>query len=182
MLQIVSHHDMKTRRSIGAYYTSNAIAEALANWAIRLPEDRVLEPSFGGGALVLAAFNKLEKLRPNFNPHQVTGYDTDRVAESLLQQKLSSRAPKLITADFLSVCPPAPEVGFDCVIANPPFVRHHRNKDRRFKSRCEELGLPKSADLSSLFVLHAIRFLRRGGRIAVMRTTRGYRSFGRRLL
>ncbi|MBR0835471.1 N-6 DNA methylase [Bradyrhizobium manausense] len=169
MLQILNPHDLNTRRNIGAYYTSRGIAAALAEWAIRTPETRVLEPSFGGGALLEAALARLYVLGSNARSNQVVGYDTDRNARALLDAALSrARRPHLITEDFLSVTPPPDENKFHCVIANPPFVRHHRNKDDLFKSRCERLGLPKSSDLSCLFVMHALSFLKRGGRMALV--------------
>ena len=167
MLQIVSPYDASTRRNIGAYYTSNGIAAALAEWAIRGPHDRVLEPSFGGGALIEAAIDRLSALHSTLQPGQIVGYDTDHSARKLFQEKLNSPTnPELITADFLSVHVTSSEDAFECVIANPPFVRHHRNTDALFKERCEQLGLPKSSDLSCLFVLHAMKFLKPHGRMA----------------
>ncbi|MBW7971874.1 N-6 DNA methylase [Bradyrhizobium sp. BR 10289] len=167
MLQILNPHDLTTRRNIGAYYTSGSIASVLANWAIRTSGSRVLEPSFGGGSLVVAALLRLSELGATTNPDQVVGYDIDRKASALLRSALStSLQSELITSDFLAVSPPSPERKFHCIIANPPFIRHHRNKDDLFKARCEQLGLPKNSDLSCLFVMHALTFLRKGGRMA----------------
>lgn len=167
MLQILNPHDLITRRNIGAYYTSGAIASALANWAIRTHNARILEPSFGGGALVTAALLRLSELGSAATADQVVGYDIDRNAKALLQGALPPAVePDLNTFDFLAVPAPAAERKFHCVIANPPFVRHHRNKDDLFKSRCEQFGLPKSSDLSCLFVMHALNFLCDGGRMA----------------
>ncbi len=167
MLQILNPHDLTTRRNIGAYYTSGGIASALANWAIRTPDARVLEPSFGGGALVTAALLRLSDLGATTTTDQLVGYDIDSKARALLRGVLPPPVqPELNTSDFLAVLPPPPERKFHCIIANPPFVRHHRNKDGLFKARCEQLGLPKSSDLSCLFVMHALTFLRDGGRMA----------------
>lgn len=170
MLQILSAQDIAQRRSRGVYYTSERIAEELANWAIRTPDTRILEPSFGGGAFVYAALSRLAALRSTVQCDQIVGYDIDDKARTLLLEKLPSpENAVLVSADFLSVVPPSSTKGqFDCIIGNPPFVRHHRNKHSSFKNRCEELGLPKSADLWCLFVLHALKFLKRGGRLALV--------------
>src|SRR5512138_1462514 len=45
----------------GAFYTSEAVATFLADWAIRSPNDEVLDPSFGGGVFLEAAARVLKK-------------------------------------------------------------------------------------------------------------------------
>jgi adenine-specific DNA-methyltransferase len=45
----------------GGYYTPQPIADFLAHWAIRSPNDTVLEPSCGDGSMLSAAAKTLIK-------------------------------------------------------------------------------------------------------------------------
>src|SRR5689334_20396665 len=46
----------------GGYYTSAEVAEWLCAWAIRSPQDRVLEPSCGDGAFLESAVARFIEL------------------------------------------------------------------------------------------------------------------------
>ena len=44
--------DAASARRLGAFYTPDAIAKPLVDWALRSPGDRVLDPSCGEGAFL----------------------------------------------------------------------------------------------------------------------------------
>jgi adenine-specific DNA-methyltransferase len=157
------------RRQWGIYYTSTSTAEYMADWLLRGETDRVLEPSFGDGAF-LAAVASVARRR-GLDAVRARGVEIDA---GVLGQTVSTgllRQDDAILGDFLDVEPfPA-----DCVIGNPPYVRIRHLQDRRSRRRALEVAaslLPKGMDPSGSiwmpFVLHATRFLRIGGRMALV--------------
>ena len=58
---------MDNNRLTGSYYTSKRIAQYMADWAIRNGNDSFLEPSFGDGVFLDAAFQRYNDLKnPSF--------------------------------------------------------------------------------------------------------------------
>ena len=49
---------MQTTRLTGSYYTSQRIANYMVEWALRDKSDSLLEPSFGDGVFLDAAFDR----------------------------------------------------------------------------------------------------------------------------
>src|SRR5690242_5632288 len=93
------------RRALGQFYTPVSIAQALANWAIRAPTDRVLDPSYGGCAFFAAATNRLGTLGASQPGGQLRGVDIDAGAKAHLEALLGTAAPRsqFRTADFMSL-------------------------------------------------------------------------------
>ena len=52
------------RKARGAFFTPADITEFIAAWAVRSPDDRVLEPSAGDAAFLLSAHRRLTALDP----------------------------------------------------------------------------------------------------------------------
>jgi adenine-specific DNA-methyltransferase len=154
---------------MGIYYTPTSTADYMADWLLRGEADQVLEPSFGDGVF-LAAVARMARRR-RLDAVRVRGVELDGGA---LGQTVSTGLvgrEDAVLGDFLDVEPfPA-----DGVIGNPPYVRIRHLPDDR--SRCRALGvatglLPNGMDPSGSiwmpFVLHATRFLRIGGRMALV--------------
>jgi adenine-specific DNA-methyltransferase len=160
------------RKQLGAYYTPDWLAEAIASWSIREKTDHILEPSFGAGALVFAAFNRLKQLGNSSPENHLYGCDISEDAHQSLTDSLGDQysIPHIIKNDFLATQhSDYSNILFDCVIANPPFTRHHSiDKSLRAKHRhlIEKHSIPRTAGLWVYFLLHACSFLRPGGRIA----------------
>ena len=53
---------MQVTRLTGSYYTSQRIADYMAAWALRDRSDTLLEPAFGDGVFLDAAFNRFSRL------------------------------------------------------------------------------------------------------------------------
>ena len=53
---------MQVTRLTGSYYTSQRIADYMAAWALRDRSDTLLEPAFGDGVFLDAAFNRFSAL------------------------------------------------------------------------------------------------------------------------
>jgi len=158
------------RKALGIYYTPPEAAKVLAKWLIRNPDDIVLEPSFGGCAMLSAAaemFKSLGNLHPS---SQLYGYDVDATAfDYLAKIGISNVDGHFKNTDFLLSSPENFRV--DAVLANPPFVSYHRMNENQ-RQLTEQLRqkhlpiLPKKASLWAYFLLHSLSFLRSGGRMA----------------
>jgi hypothetical protein len=126
---------------------------------------------------------------------RVVGVDADPVPLALTAHRLLDRVgdatPRLYEADFFDVVPDAgaedggtggPAIGrFDAVVGNPPYVRQEGVDTDRVRAHLDAFGpdgetpyrdgdraLSRRSDAYVYFVTHATRFLRPGGRLAVV--------------
>lgn len=162
------------QKALGAYYTDESVARFLAEWAIRDRSAMVLEPSFGGGVFLSAAANRLSCLGGHtFN--QLYGCELDRQTYEAFWNshgtELGLDRSKLVVGDFFDMRPDG--ANFDVVLGNPPFVRYQSfagSVRQRALQRAAEAGV-RLSELSSSwapFVVHASRFLKIGGRLAMV--------------
>jgi adenine-specific DNA-methyltransferase len=163
-----------TKRELGAYYTPSALASLLAKWAIRSCNERVLEPGFGGCGFLQAAIDRLTTLGSPSPKNQLFGCDIDPQAFSYLADKLGvlSIEQRYVLSDFITVSPQSFSTqAFDVVIGNPPYVSLHNmsaNQKASVQAWKEKTGIKINgrASLWAYFVLHAMSFLKLGGRMA----------------
>lgn len=175
------------RRALGIYYTPPEAAKILARWAIRSPRETLLEPSFGGCAMLSAAISVYAALGNRSPSKQLYGYDVDPAAFMHLKQMgIDNEAGHFKKQDFLRSN--ADGVHMDAVLANPPFISYHRLSDTQ-RQLTEKLRkkyfphLPKLASLWVYFLLHSLSFLRPGGRMAfLLPTAVGNADYARPLL
>lgn len=156
-----------SERALGAYYTPSAPAAVLAQFALRRPGDRVLEPSMGSGT-VLAALAQEDARRGLdavvWGVELAADTHAAAVADGLV-------APgRAIRSDFFSVEP----FLVDAVVGNPPFrrLRHMAPGDRQ---RARDAGeavvgqrINPDGNVWLPFLLHATRFLAVGGRLGLV--------------
>lgn len=179
--------ERERRRALGIYYTPAPAAEVLARWVIQRADQTVLEPSFGGCSMLSAAVSVFRALG-NENPSsQLYGYDVDAKAfEYLAQVGIDNTARQFKKSDFLRS--QAGDIKVSSVLANPPFVSHHRlsSAQRLVAEKIRQLYFPKLPKLASLwayFVLHSMSFLLAGGRMAfVLPNAIGTTDYGKELL
>lgn len=110
----------KERHDLGQYYTPPEVVELITKLTIQNPEDRVLDPGCGSGSFLVAAYNRLKKLKEkagNVPNHlqlldQVYGIDINRFpahlsAINLALRDLSSRTDEvnLEVQDFFHIYP-----------------------------------------------------------------------------
>lgn len=153
----------------GAYYTSEDVARFLADWAIRSPDDEVLDPSFGGGVFLEAAARVLEERGGRAS--QVYGVEFDATVREDTAQRLQGVIPEkgLWISDFFALDPRS----FDAVIGNPPFVRYQTfsgsaRERAMYRSLQQGVTLPRLASSWAPFVVHSCAMLRPGGRLAMV--------------
>lgn len=182
------------RRRLGQYYTPPQIAGALAEWAVRSPNDRVLDPCCGSGVITQACVDRAVELgaEPEGAVERTAAFDVNgvaaRICAHIIGTTVSANATESIEeADFFDVFPTyldtednskvLPQV--DATVANPPYVRQEElqpGKDR-YRHHLRRLGhsgeyldgnkaISGRADLYCYFLTHATEFLKDGGRLA----------------
>lgn len=163
-----------SKKELGAYYTPNVLSSLLAKWAIRSCNERVLEPGFGGCGFLQAAIDRLMELGSESPKNMLYGCDIDPQAFSYLADKLGvlSIEQRFVLSDFVAISPQSFSAqAFDVVIGNPPYVSLHNmsaNQKESAQAWKEKTGIKINgrASLWAYFVLHAMSFLKPGGRMA----------------
>ena len=165
---------VNSQRLLGAYYTPDELATVLATWALEFERGTVLDPSFGGCAFLNAATKVLADkglLEPG---RMVFGVDVDSSCLEYVRCNESLVEENCIVSDFLSLTPEeVPGSPFKAVIGNPPYLRHHWfNGTSRIAGRTAVrkagVKLPETASAWAYFLVHAMSFLEKGGRLAFL--------------
>jgi len=175
-----------TRRQLGAYYTPLEVSEILADWAIKNKNDLILEPGFGGCGFLSAAVNRLSVLGKAHPERSLSGCDIDISAFEHLSREIgiTSVGERFLLKDFLNTrVTDFPEKSFDVVMGNPPYVSIE-NMSPEQREIISESGylISKKASLWAYFVLHALKFLNMGGRVAwVLPSSFLYADYGKQV-
>lgn len=170
-----------TTKGLGAYYTPGTIADILADWVVQTGRERLLEPSIGDGALLRAALASAQRRSAGQSALRLIGCDLNSEAIKEVSAWLPA-CHTLISGDFLDVDPAAldPVHG---IISNPPFTRNHALPKARRDVLRERFSITGAAGLWVAFLLHAMRFLGPGGRMAaVMPGAALFSTYGRQAL
>ena len=145
----------RDRKTLGAYFTPEAVAAALVRWVIRDPADLLLDPSSGDGRFLALHANSV-----GIESDPVSGIESAR------------RAPHatVVEADFFAWAADD-DRRFDCAAGNPPFIRYQRFSGatrRAALDYCRRLGVTFSGLSSSWapFIVAAASKLRPSGRMA----------------
>lgn len=163
-------------RALGSIYTPAEYASILSKWAIRKASDVVLDLGLGNGAFVFSAYDRLLELGANKESasQQIYGGEIDPVAFRELTRLAADRQihfPNLENANFFDMrIPPV-----DAIVGNPPYVRRSYlgdvtalqdllKRDTAFNA----IKLSSTADLYVYFLLHSLKYLKPGGRLAVI--------------
>ena len=162
------------RKARGAFFTPAAITAYLAAWAIRSPTDRVFEPSCGEASFLLAAGERLCALGAPADhlARQLHGVEIHPASARQAGRLLAERGMRasVAVADFFDR---APAGEFDAVIGNPPYVRYQSFAGEA-RARAQRAALAAGVRLTGLssswaaFTIHASRFLRPEGRLAIV--------------
>ncbi len=159
------------RKLLGAYYTESDTANAIVQLALERADQRVLDPCFGGCAFLEAVRLQISSLGGAKPMRNVFGVDVDRGAKKYLDTVRGVRAQQFLFQDFLRVEPGVFGVPFDVVLGNPPFVRHHLLPEgvvTRAQASLSDVSIPRTADSWLYFFHHSLRFLKRGGSLAMV--------------
>lgn len=163
------------RKARGAFFTPEPLARYVTEWAVRDVADKVLEPSCGEAAFLLAAVDRLAALHdaatqpttPHLDGVELHKPSAQAAREVLRQAGVDARVR---VGDFFTV---EPTGSYDVVIGNPPYVRYQDfSGEARARSREAALraGVPMSGLASSwaAFTVHSALFLKKGGRLGLV--------------
>jgi len=139
----------------GAYYTPDPVVRSLLSWAVRSPDDRLLDPSCGDGRFIAGHAKSV-------------GIEQDPAAGIIAMQ----RAPGALIheGDFFSWAG-STEERFECAAGNPPFIRYQLFKGpvrKRAIALCNDFGARFNALASSwpMFLVATAHLVKDGGRMA----------------
>lgn len=161
------------RKARGAFFTPDAITRYITDWAVRAPEDTVLEPSAGDAAFLVQAVRRLRDLAGDDAPApRVDGVEIHPHSARVARARVEGAGgdPHITVGDFFLI---APEPRYSAVIGNPPYIRYQDfTGESRTRSRAAALkaGVALTALASSwaAFTIHSALFLKPGGRLGLV--------------
>jgi adenine-specific DNA-methyltransferase len=161
---------------LGQYYTPSEVAQTLTDWAILDANARILDPSYGGCSFLNAALTTLTEKDCLLPARQVFGVDIDHQSAKYLKTLFDAGASptQYLRKDFFETdINDFGGIRFDAVVGNPPYVRYHNIPEQLQKLaelRLAQYGMKISGRASywAFFLLYSIRFLRPGGRLAML--------------
>ncbi|MGH7685699.1 MAG: HsdM family class I SAM-dependent methyltransferase [Candidatus Dormibacteria bacterium] len=162
------------RKARGAFFTPAPLCDYVSSWAIRSPDDQVLEPACGEAAFLLAAGLRLRQLQAGLllSAGRIHGVEVHGDSARSASTAIGGAGinAEITTGDFLDL---EPHPRFDAVIGNPPYVRYQEWRgDARTKARAAALragvALTNLASSWAAFVVHSSLFLRPGGRLGLV--------------
>jgi len=125
--------------------------------------------------MLRVALDELTALSTPSPTKMLYGADIDGAAADWAAHLVSQGVPaaNLLSSDFLSLSPGQELPLVAAVVGNPPYVRHHRMSDltkRRAAAVTATVGAPLTgrASLWAYFVIHSCRFIKPGGRLALL--------------
>jgi adenine-specific DNA methylase len=180
--------EQENQRQFGIYYTPTQLTESICGWAVRDADNRVLEPSFGGCVFLKSAARAL-RARGATKPFlQLYGCDIDANAFKHLRRLFPNRkyAKRFYCGDFFATDPISTGFPlFDAIVGNPPYVSNHtmtesQREAARKATKKGVLSVPATASLWAHFLNHSLRFLKEGGRLAMVLPGSAFRAtYGR---
>lgn len=167
MGKLKAHQKLPTRwdereilRDKGQFWTPSWVAEAMVAY-VSQNTDLVFDPATGRGAF----YEALLKL----NKPEVSFFGTDIDQEVLKDEIYKQESCFVELRDFIKN---PPRRKFKAIIANPPYIRHHRINEetkaflRRFSSVVTGFSIDGRAGYHIYFFIQALNLLEQDGRLA----------------
>lgn len=154
------------RRPDGQVFTPGWAAEVMVRWAVQPHHKVLLDPGCGSGVMLQAA-----GALTNRSQVELHGFDIDSVALDMTRLNCALRGLS-VEAELIDFLRDELSIRPDCVVANPPFTRHHE-LTQDFKNEVHEglgarlnLRLTRQASLHALFLARSIEIATDGARLA----------------
>jgi adenine-specific DNA-methyltransferase len=155
-------------REKGQFWTPQWVAEAMVSYVLGAGSNHIFDPAVGAGAFFKAA--KTLALAQG-RTIKLLGTEIDPVSqEAALAAGLSSR--DLVNVEIRDFVAQPPERRFSAIVANPPYIRHHRLPKetktflRHFGASLIGKPLDGRAGYHVYFFLRGLQLLSEGGRLA----------------
>ncbi|WP_191083030.1 N-6 DNA methylase [Roseococcus microcysteis] len=154
-------------REKGQFWTPDWVADAMVAWCAK-DADHVFDPAVGAGAFFRAAKRLAARTRA---PRELLGTEIDpkQIVLGCELGLAQTDYEKVVVTDFMRH---RFERRFASVVANPPYVRHHRFHED-YKAELRAYGLQVTgneldgrAGLHVFFLIKALTLLHTGGRLA----------------
>lgn len=147
----------------------------LVRWALAGRPQSVLDPSYGGCAVLRVALEELTALGASEAATMIHGADIDREAAMWAAHLVAQGVPaeNLVVGDFLSLRAGRDLSTAGAVVGNPPYVRHHRLTSAAkatavAAAAAAGVRLSGRSSLWAYFVIHAAGYVELGGRMALL--------------
>ena len=168
--------DATIRKQNGVHYTPVELADFLARQTVAClasekPTIRILDPACGNGQLLVSLIQLLQT--KGFSRICVTGFDIDSHAVAQTKSRLSQfrfSNCEILNRDFLTDEFDAHQ--FDCVIANPPYVRTQVLGGAEAQTLAVKFKLTGRIDLYQAFVVAIHAALKPGGTMGLLTSNR----------
>lgn len=154
-------------REKGQFWTPDWVAEAMVAYVLGGGTDHIFDPAVGAGAFFLAAKSVASRLGRRI---RLLGTELDpEVLEGARASGLSVEDLEHVEITDFILRPPA--VKFDAIVANPPYIRHHRlsKSVKAFVKEYSKQVLGKPLDGRTgyhvYFLIRALMLLNRSGRL-----------------
>ncbi len=155
-------------REKGQFWTPEWVAEAMVSYVLNGASVVLLDPAVGAGAFFHAAKKVAAEQHVSV---RLVGTELDPLAlEQASRNGLTSEDLKNVSVRDFVLDPP--EDTFGAIVANPPYIRHHRiSADTKALLRqlaCRALGHPidARAGYHIYFLIRALQLLHHNGRLA----------------
>lgn len=152
-------------REKGQFWTPDWIANAMVEYALSSGSDHLFDPAVGTGAFLRAA-KRIGRESLNLMGTEIY---PDVLQQALYNGLSETDLRNVDIRDFVIEPPPGP---FKAIVANPPYIRHHRlsacTKRQLRGIAVDAVGsaLDGRAGLHIYFLIRALRMLDSGGRLA----------------
>ena len=173
------------RKETGSHFTPKSLASFVAAQVkLNLPEGSpieslsVLDPAVGGGELLEAISEAIDQSK--HNTIELTGYDINSDAVKLAQERFANADRCKYTVDITTqnfietfsldktqsdshLFKDIKQKKYDCVIANPPYVRTQTLGEKQAQLLAQRFGLTGRIDLYHAFIEAIAQVLKPGG-------------------
>lgn len=187
---------------LGQFYTPRQVADFIVAFTMDGQRPIVLDPGCGSGTFLMSAYSYLahtrglshRELLPIIWGFDISPFASELAVINLYRQDLSQfeNFPRVVTGSYFDRQPgqavkfPSPQLTaggtqkidvpvpqFDCILANPPYVRsqHQDDLDPSYRDKlftsAGSVGInaPPKTDLFAFFLYHSLKFMKPGSRL-----------------
>lgn len=178
-------HEEDVRESFGQVETPRWVADLMARLAIKNGNEKILDPCFGNGVFLRAAYERMSSLSGDIASEKLNliyGVEIDPLSftrglsEFLKDARAKEVAPNFFLGDIFDFT----KRQFDVVIMNPPYVRQEKLSESGVAGSDKEIMIKKALDgphsleisarsnLYSYFIIHLTKHVKENGRLAAI--------------